>query len=73
MNYALLLNVIQIVISALLIGSIFLHQRGSGLSAAFGGDSNVYRTRRGIEKGLHWSTVVLGALFMALGLANFLL
>ena len=73
MNYALLLNVIQIVISALLIGSILLQQRGSGLSAAFGGDSNVYRTRRGIEKGLHWSTVVLGALFMALGLANFLL
>ncbi|MDP3963044.1 MAG: preprotein translocase subunit SecG [bacterium] len=73
MNIALLLNVIQIIVSALLIASILLQQRGSGLSAAFGGDSNVYRTRRGIEKGLHWSTIVFGALFIILGLVNFLI
>lgn len=70
MNYRLLLNVIQIVIAVLLMGAVLLQQRGSGLSAAFGGDSNVYRTKRGIEKGLFWATVVLGVLFMAIGLLS---
>lgn len=73
MNYRLLINVIQIVLSVLLIGSILLQQRGSGLSAAFGGDSNVYRTKRGIEKGLMWATIVLAVLFMVLGLLNFII
>lgn len=73
MNYRLLINVIQIVLSVLLIGSILLQQRGSGLSAAFGGDSNAYRTKRGIEKGLMWATVVLAVLFMTLGLLNFII
>ena len=68
MNYRLLLNVIQIIIAVLLMGAVLLQQRGSGLSAAFGGDSNAYRTKRGIEKGLFWATVVLGVLFMAVGL-----
>ncbi|MDO8557628.1 MAG: preprotein translocase subunit SecG [bacterium] len=70
MNYSLIINIAQIVIAFLLMGSILLQQRGSGLSAAFGGDSNVYRTKRGIEKGLLWATVVLAALFMGLGLFN---
>ncbi len=70
MNYSLLINIVQIIVSLLLVGSILLQQRGSGLSAAFGGDSNVYRTKRGIEKGLLWATVVLAVIFMGLGLAN---
>jgi len=70
MNYRLVLNAIQIVIAVLLAGAVLLQQRGSGLSAAFGGDSNVYRTKRGIEKGLFWATVVLGVLFMVVGLLS---
>lgn len=72
MNITLALSAVQIIVSVLLIGSILLQQRGSGLSAAFGGDMNVYRTRRGIEKGLHWTSIVLGTLFIVLGLVNFL-
>ena len=70
MNYSLLINIAQIVIAVLLIGSILLQQRGSGLSAAFGGDSNVYRTKRGIERGLLWATIVLATLFMLVGFYN---
>ena len=72
MNYSLLINILQIVLSVLLMGSILLQQRGSGLSSAFGGDSNVYKTRRGIEKGLMWATVIFAVLFLAIGLLNIL-
>lgn len=73
MNYPLIINIVQIALSVLLIGAILLQQRGSGLSATFGGDSSAYHTRRGIEKGLFWATVVLAALFLIVGILNFLL
>jgi preprotein translocase subunit SecG len=59
----------QIVVSALLVGVVLLQQQGVGLSGAFGGDGNVFRTKRGLEKGLFYATIVLGALFLGLGLA----
>src|SRR3989344_5662337 len=43
---------VQIVVSILLIAAILLQQKGGGLGAAFGGDGQVYRSRRGIEKSL---------------------
>ncbi len=63
----------QIVISALLITSIIMQNRGSSLGGIFGGgDSNVYRTKRGAEKFLQTATIILVILFMGLGLANFI-
>ena len=60
-----ILNIIQIVISILLIIVILLQQKGSGLGGAFGGESNVYRSKRGIEKTLYYATIVLAVLFAA--------
>jgi protein translocase SecG subunit len=71
MSSNLFIDLAFIVVSVLLIGAILLQQRGSGLSATFGGDSNVYRTKRGIEKGLMWAAIILAAIFMLLGIANF--
>ena len=68
-----ILPVIQVVISALLIGAILLQARGSGLSSVFGGESTFYHTRRGIEKIVFWATIVLAILFVATGLAYFLI
>lgn len=65
-----MLNIVEIVLGALLIAGILLQSRGSGLGIAFGGDSNVYRTRRGIEKRLHVATVVVAVGFFATALAN---
>jgi preprotein translocase subunit SecG len=62
----------QIVISALLITVIIMQSRGTGLGGVFGGEGNVYRTKRGAEKFLLISTIVLAILFMGLGLVNFL-
>lgn len=68
-----LLAVIQIVISVLLTSAILLQQRGTGLSATFGGEGNVYRTKRGLEKVIFGATIVLAALFFITALLNIIL
>ena len=60
----------QVLVSIALILSVLLQARGAGLSGTFGGDSAVYRSRRGIEKRLFQFTIVLGALFVIFSLAN---
>lgn len=66
----LLLPIIQVVLSVLLVTAILLQQRGSGLGAAFGGEGNVFRTKRGIEKGLFYVTIGLSILFFATAILN---
>ena len=63
----------QIIVSAALIVAILLQGRGTGLSGTFGGDSAVYRSRRGVERRLWQFTVVLLALFVLFSLASFVL
>ncbi|HKY88416.1 MAG TPA: preprotein translocase subunit SecG [Candidatus Limnocylindrales bacterium] len=60
----------QVLVSIALMLAILLQARGAGLSGTFGGDSAVYRSRRGIEKRLFQFTIVLGALFVIFSLAN---
>ena len=67
-----ILNIFQIIVSLLLIASILLQQRGGGLSPVFGGEGGVYRTRRGIERMVFISSIVLGVIFLALAVVNFL-
>lgn len=63
----------QIIVAGALIASILLQARGTGLSSTFGGDSAVYRSRRGIEKSLFRFTVLLGVLFVLFSLVSFAL
>ena len=65
-----ILPIIQIVLSALLVTAILLQQRGTGLGATFGGESTVFRTKRGIEKGLFYATIGLSILFFATAILN---
>jgi preprotein translocase subunit SecG len=65
------LGIGQMIVAIALIASILLQSRGAGLGAAFGGDSSVYRSRRGIEKRLFQFTVALGALFVLFSVANY--
>ena len=65
-----ILSASQIVLAILLAASILVQARGSGVGLAFGGDGNVYRTRRGVEKKLHVATIVLAVLFLGVALAN---
>jgi preprotein translocase subunit SecG len=61
----------QMLISVALMASVLLQSRGAGLGAAFGGDSSVYRSRRGIEKRLFQFTVVLAVMFCIFCFASF--
>ncbi len=70
---SIVLSIIQIVLSTLLIAAILLQQRGTGLGAAFGGASDVFRTKRGIEKGLFYASIGLAVLFFASAILNVLL
>jgi preprotein translocase subunit SecG len=61
----------QLIVSVALIFSILLQSRGSGLGGTFGGDSAVYRSRRGIERRLWQFTIVLIVLFVMFSLASY--
>jgi preprotein translocase subunit SecG len=66
-------NIIQIVLAGLLITAILLQSRGAGLSTVFGGEGNIYRTKRGFEKILFIGTIVLSALFLGVAITNVLI
>lgn len=62
-----ILPYIQVVLAVLLIVCVLLQQTGASLGGAFGGDnfSAAYHTRRGLEKYLFYTTIVIGTLFAA--------
>jgi len=69
-----ILNIIQIIVSVLLICCILLQQRGGGGAAIFGGGSGEsYYTRRGFEKILFISTIILAGLFLTLAVINLII
>lgn len=59
----IILNILEIVVAAILIGLVLLQMQGSGLSGAFGGSGEFYRSKRSIEKLLMWATVVDATIF----------
>jgi preprotein translocase subunit SecG len=61
----------QMLVSIALMASVLLQARGAGLGATFGGDSSVYRSRRGIEKRLFQFTIILAILFVIFSVAAF--
>ncbi|EKE19974.1 MAG: hypothetical protein ACD_8C00073G0002 [uncultured bacterium] len=61
-----LATILQLIVSVLLVVSILLQSRGSGLSGAFGGDFGGYYTKRGLEKFLFYVSMILGFIFIAL-------
>jgi preprotein translocase subunit SecG len=63
----------QIIVSIALIVAILLQARGTGLSGTFGGDSAVYRSRRGVERRLWQFTIVLLVLFVIFSIVSFVL
>ena len=67
-----LLDITQLVLAALMVLAILLQSQGSGLGSAFGGEGNMYRTKRGLEKGLFSATIVLATLFFIVALLNVL-
>lgn len=67
-----LILALELLVGIGLVVTILMQAKGSGLSAVFGGEGGMYRSRRGVEKLLHRGTILLAIAFMALALANIL-
>lgn len=61
-----MLNLLQIVVSIILIVVVLLQVKGSGFGAALGGmtGGSVFRTKRGLEKTLFQATILLTIVFI---------
>lgn len=59
----IILNILEIIVAAILIVLILLQMQGTGLSSAFGGAGEFYRSKRSIEKILMYATVVVTIIF----------
>lgn len=66
----MLIDIIQIISAVLLIAVVLIQNKGTGLGAAFGGEGTVHRSKRGAEKWLFTSTIILAIVFLATALAN---
>jgi len=70
-----ILPYVQIVLSILLMVTILMQRTGASLGGAFGADnfSSGFHTRRGLEKTLFRTTIVLGVLFGLSALVSLLI
>ena len=68
-----ILSIVQIIVSLLLVASILFQSREGGLSSLFGGGGEVYRTKRGLEKTIFITTIILAIAFIGIGIARFML
>ncbi|MFA6042716.1 MAG: preprotein translocase subunit SecG [Patescibacteria group bacterium] len=73
MNWEKILSIVVLVTAVLLTVTIILQSKGSGLGAAFGGEGNVYQTKRGAERVLFIATIVLATLFAGAAIATLIL
>jgi preprotein translocase subunit SecG len=67
---AVSLQIIQIIVAVTLMALILLQAKGTGLGGIFGGDSSVYKSRRGVEKTLFNATIGLSVVFFLVAIAN---
>jgi protein translocase SecG subunit len=58
------LDIILIVLAVALIAAILMQTRSAGIGGAFGGGAEGFHVRRGSEKVLFRTTVVLSVLFL---------
>ncbi|MBP9761211.1 MAG: preprotein translocase subunit SecG [Candidatus Magasanikbacteria bacterium] len=65
-----ILNILQMIVSVLLIASILLQQKGAGLGAGFGGGGGIASTKRGVDLFLHKATIILAIVFFALAFTS---
>jgi len=68
-----ILMYVQVGSAVLLVISILLQQRGQGLGSGIGGTGMEYSTKRGVERGVFYATIVLGVVFFGVSLARLIL
>lgn len=64
-------TIIQIIIAIALTAVILLQAKGTGLGSTFGGQSQMYHSKKGVEKVVFYLTITLAILFVLVSLINF--
>ncbi len=59
-----ILSYITIISGVLMILTVLLQQRGASLGAGFGSSGELFTTRRGVDKNLFETTIVLAVVFV---------
>lgn len=73
MNLDTILQIATVGSGVLMVLCILLQQRGASLGAGFGSSGELYTTRRGFDKNLFETTIILAAVFILSILAGLLL
>jgi preprotein translocase subunit SecG len=73
MRIDLWLGIAQLAVSALLVLLVLLQPQGVGLGQVFGGEGNIYRTKRGVERIVFNATIFLAVLFAGVSLVRILI
>ncbi len=68
-----ILSITHIIVSVLLVVCVLMQTRGTSVGIAFGGSSETYRSKKGVEKLLFYATIILAALFAALSILRLVL
>lgn len=63
-------TIIQMILAVLIVIAVIMQSRGSSGGMAFGGSGESYRAKKGIEKVLFYSTIVLAASFAAISIIS---
>jgi len=64
------LNVLLIIVGTALTIAILIQSRSAGMSGAFGGGAEGFHVRRGSEKTIFRTTVILATLFLLIAAAH---
>lgn len=73
MNVDSILQLATVISGILMVACILLQQRGASLGAGFGSSGELYTTRRGLDKNLFETTIVLAVIFVLSILAGLLI
>ena len=64
---------VQIIVAIAVVVAILLQRNDAALGGVFGGSGSVAHTKRGLERGLFVTTIILAILFVITAVLSFLL
>lgn len=68
-----ILTYTQLGSAILMMITILLQQRGQGLGSGIGGTGMEYSTKRGVERGIFYATIVFAVIFIGVSVARLVL
>jgi preprotein translocase subunit SecG len=66
-----ILAIAQIITAVILIGLVLIQNKSGGLSNIFGGGgTEIYRTKRGLEKVIFFATIIVSIIFFSVAFTS---